>query len=66
MKRACLNSILDIYKDMRREDRVQDMRRTIEFAKKTKIILADDNFDHLMGIRELINIKTDFEKLGLG
>ena len=37
------------------------MRRTMGFSKKTKIILIDDNFDHLMGIRELINLETNFE-----
>lgn len=37
------------------------MRRTGEFNKKIKIILVDDNFDHLLGIRELINLETNFE-----
>ena len=37
------------------------MRRTGDFNKKTKILLVDDNFDHLLGIRELINLETDFE-----
>ena len=37
------------------------MRRTMDFNKKTKIILVDDNFDHLLGIRELINLETNFE-----
>ena len=31
------------------------MRRTMDFNKKIKVILVDDNFDHLLGIRELIN-----------
>ena len=37
------------------------MRRTMDFNKKTRILLVDDNFDHLLGIRELINIETNFE-----
>ncbi len=30
-------------------------------TKKIKIVLVDDNFDHLLGIRELINTETNFE-----
>jgi len=37
------------------------MRRTTDFGKKIKILLVDDNFDHLLGIRELINLETNFE-----
>ena len=37
------------------------MRRNIDFNKKIKIILVDDNFEHLLGIRELINLETGFE-----
>ena len=37
------------------------MRRSIEFNKKVKVILVDDNFDHLLGIRELINLEGNFE-----
>ena len=37
------------------------MRRNSDFNKKIKIILVDDNFDHLLGIRELINLETNFE-----
>ncbi len=37
------------------------MRRTMDYGKKTKIILVDDNFDHLLGIRELVNIETNFD-----
>ena len=37
------------------------MRRNTEFNKKVKIILVDDNFDHLLGIRELVNLETNFE-----
>ena len=37
------------------------MKRAIEFNKKIKIILVDDNFDHLLGIRELVNLEANFE-----
>ncbi len=37
------------------------MRRTTDFNKKVKVLLVDDNYDHLMGIRELINLETDFD-----
>lgn len=37
------------------------MRRTMDYAKKTKIILVDDNFDHLLGIRELVNLETNLD-----
>lgn len=37
------------------------MRRTVGLTKKIKIVLSDDNFDHLLGIRELINLETTFE-----
>ncbi len=35
--------------------------RAAEFNKKVKLILVDDNYEHLMGIRELINLETNFE-----
>lgn len=37
------------------------MRRTMGFTKKIKIVITDDNYEHLLGIRELINLETDFE-----
>ncbi len=37
------------------------MRRGVEFKRKAKIILVDDNFDHLAGIRELIGLESDFD-----
>ena len=37
------------------------MRRNIEFGKKIKLVLVDDNFDHLMGIRELVSMEGKFE-----
>lgn len=37
------------------------MRRGLEFKKKARIILVDDNYDHLSGIKELIKIESDFD-----
>ena len=37
------------------------MRRGLEFKKKARIILVDDNYDHLSGIKELIEIEGDFD-----
>ncbi len=37
------------------------MRRGVEFKRKAKVILVDDNFDHLAGIRELISLESDFD-----
>ncbi len=37
------------------------MRRGLEFKKKARIILVDDNYDHLSGIRELIELESDFD-----
>lgn len=38
------------------------IRRTADAEQqKVRIVLADDNFEHLMGIRELISLETDFE-----
>ena len=37
------------------------MRRGLEFKKKARIILVDDNYDHLSGIKELIDIESDFD-----
>lgn len=36
------------------------MRRTLD-NETVKILLVDDNFDHLLGIRELIKIETNFD-----
>ena len=32
-----------------------------EFNSKTRVLLIDDNYDHLMGIRELINLENDID-----
>lgn len=37
------------------------MRRGLEFKKKARIIIVDDNYDHLAGIKELIEIESDFD-----
>ena len=37
------------------------MRRGIEFKKKARIIVIDDNYDHLTGIKELIELESDFD-----
>ncbi len=36
------------------------MRRGLEFKKKARIIIVDDNYEHLSGIKELIEIESDF------
>lgn len=37
------------------------MRRLGDFKKKARIILVDDNFDHLTGVKELINMESNFD-----
>ena len=37
------------------------MRRCSEFNTKTRVLLIDDNYDHLMGVRELINLENDID-----
>ena len=37
------------------------MRRGLDFKKKARIIIVDDNYDHLSGIKELIEIESDFD-----
>ena len=37
------------------------MRIGLEFKKKARIILVDDNYEHLSGIKELIEIESDFD-----
>lgn len=32
-----------------------------EFSKKTRILLIDDNYEHLKGIKELVNMEADLE-----
>lgn len=37
------------------------MMRRSEFARKTRVLVVDDNYDHASGIRELINLENDYE-----
>ena len=37
------------------------MRRIGDFKKKARVILIDDNFDHLSGVKELISMESDFD-----
>ena len=39
------------------------MRR--EFKKKSKVLLIDDNYEHLVGIRELLNLEVTFDVVGI-
>jgi len=35
-----------------------------EFKKKAKVLLIDDNADHLRGVKELINLETSYDVIG--
>lgn len=37
------------------------MRRAVEFKKNIRVIIVDDNFDHLAGVRELIELESNFD-----
>ena len=39
------------------------MRR--EFKKKSRVLLIDDNYEHLAGIRELLNLDGTFDVVGI-
>ena len=39
------------------------MRR--EFKKKSRVLLIDDNYEHLSGIRELLNLEGTFDVVGI-
>lgn len=39
------------------------MRR--EFKKKSKVLLIDDNYEHLVGIRELLTLEGTFDVVGI-
>ncbi len=41
----------------------ESMRR--EFKKKSKVLLIDDNYEHLVGIRELLNLQGTFDVVGI-
>ena len=36
-----------------------------EFKKKSRILLIDDNYEHLAGIRELLNVEGTFDVVGI-
>lgn len=40
------------------------MRVNVEFKKKIRIVLVDDNVEHLSGIRELVSMEPNFEVVG--
>ena len=35
--------------------------RRLDFQRKTRVIVVDDNYDHASGIRELINLENEYE-----
>lgn len=41
----------------------ESMRR--EFKQKSKVLLIDDNYEHLVGIRELLNLEGTFDVVGI-
>ena len=43
--------------------RRESMRR--EFKKKSRVLLIDDNYEHLVGIRELLNLEGTFDVVGI-
>ena len=36
-----------------------------EFKRKSRVLLIDDNYDHLNGIRELLNLEGTFDVVGI-
>ena len=40
------------------------MRAAVEFKKNVKIVLIDDNIEHLSGIRELVDMESNFDVVG--
>ena len=37
----------------------------MEFKKKSRVLLIDDNYEHLVGIRELLNLEGTFDVVGI-
>lgn len=37
------------------------MRRVVEFKKKAKVLLIDDNYEHLAGVREIVSLEGRFD-----
>ena len=40
------------------------MRRGIEYKKKARVLLIDDNYEHLTGIKEIISMEGEFDVVG--
>lgn len=40
------------------------MRRVVEFKKKARVLLIDDNYEHLSGVREILSLEGQFEIVG--
>lgn len=41
------------------------MNRSVGFKKKARIVIVDDNYDHLSGIKELIEFESGFEVVAI-
>ena len=39
--------------------------RRLQYGKKTGIVLIDDNYEHLMGIKELLGLECNLEVVGI-
>src|SRR5574344_289406 len=37
------------------------MRRAVEFKKRARILLIDDNYEHLAGVREIVSMEGQFD-----
>src|SRR5574344_304420 len=37
------------------------MRRSMEFKKRARLLLIDDNYEHLAGVREIVSMEGQFE-----
>ena len=44
--------------------RSEEIKMRHEFKKKSRILLIDDNYEHLAGIRELLNLEGTFDVVG--
>src|SRR5574344_1088431 len=40
------------------------MRRSMEFKKRARLLLIDDNYEHLAGVREIVSMEGQFEVVG--
>ena len=41
------------------------MNRGIGFKRKARVVIVDDNYDHLSGVKELIELESDFEVVAI-